>query len=131
MQRGPEGDEPVDCGHDGGDAGHTFATDNDDIQVAVDDAELLEEGQMEQITAHLETITKLHLSCVIYGLQLVVTDGLKGVKFKTSILSNASKLTTLFHTRTNFNAKFLEKFHKTIPSPAKCKHMMEQYLFAA
>lgn len=90
--------------------------DNSENEISIDGAEPLEEEQMEQLMANLGPITKLRLSCAIHSLQLVVTDGLKGAKFMTSILSKSSKLATLIHTSGNFSTRFLEKFHRTIPS---------------
>jgi len=94
-------------------SGHQ-STISDDIQL--DGEEPLSDDTMEQVLANLGNVGKMRLSCGIHTLQLVVLDGLKGVKFLTAILSKTCKLASLIHTSGVFSDDYFASFKTTIPS---------------
>jgi hypothetical protein len=93
-------------------SGHQYGDD----EVQLDGEEPLSDDIMEQVLGNLCNVGKMRLSCGIHTLQLVVIDGLKGVKFLTAILSKTCKLATLIHTSGVFSEDFFAVFKTTIPS---------------
>lgn len=88
---------------------------NDEI-IQLDGEEPLGDDTMTQVLANLGVVGKMRLSCGIHTLQLVVTDGLKDVKFLTAILSKTCKLASLIHTSGAFSDDYFASFKTTIPS---------------
>ena len=85
-------------------------------EMLLDGEEPIPDEASELVMNNLGTLNKQRLSCGIHSLQLVVTDGLKSVKFMSTVLSKCCRLATLLHTTGVFSEKFISLFKRTVPS---------------